>query len=267
MSLATMALVGWGVIAALMAVLWYVQYRRRNAGIVDIAWAFGTGLLGVYFALGSSSVSPERQVMVALMAGLWGLRLAGFLAVRIASEREDGRYRYLRELLGARVQPAMFGFFQLQAVWAVLFAMPMWAAVQSERAGLGWPDLLGAGLWLGAMIGEAIADRQLARFRADPANRGKVCQAGLWRYSRHPNYFFEWLHWWAYVFIGLGSGWWWVTVAGMLGMYVFITRVTGFPYTEKQAIRSRGDAYREYQRTTSAFFPRPPNRQRQEQPS
>ena len=93
------------------------------------------------------------------------------------------------------------------------------------------------------------------------------CQVGLWRYSRHPNYFFEWLHWWAYVLIGIGSPWWWVTVAGVVVMYVFLTRVTGIPYTEQQALRSRGDAYRRYQETTNVFFPFSPSKTTEEQPT
>jgi steroid 5-alpha reductase family enzyme len=106
-----------------------------------------------------------------------------------------------------------------------------------------------------ALTGESIADRQLARFRASPSNRGKVCREGLWRYSRHPNYFFEWFHWWAYAWLAVGSPLWWLPILGVVVMYLFLTRVTGVPPTEAQAIRSRGDAYREYQRTTNAFFP------------
>jgi steroid 5-alpha reductase family enzyme len=109
-----------------------------------------------------------------------------------------------------------------------------------------------------AFAGESLADRQLSRFRQDPRNRGRVCRDGLWRYSRHPNYFFEWLHWWAYVALAAGSPLWWIAVAGVAMMLLFLTRVTGIPPTEAQALRSRGEAYREYQRTTSAFFPWPP---------
>ena len=132
-------------------------------------------------------------------------------------------------------------------------------------APLGWADAAGALLWLVAIAGEALADMQLARFRRDPARAGQGCRQGLWRYSRHPNYFFEWLHWWAYVLLGLGSPWWWVTVAGVVVMYVFLTRVTGIPYTEQQALRTRGEAYRRYQETTSVFFPLIPSKSTKEQ--
>ncbi|MDX1432858.1 MAG: DUF1295 domain-containing protein [Gammaproteobacteria bacterium] len=269
MSITTAALYGWAVLAALMAALWVVQRARKVAGIVDVAWAFGTGLLAVWFAFdaaladgsaGHGEDNSARAVLVAVLAGAWAARLGLHLAARLRREGEDGRYRYLRDALGARLQPFMFAFFQVQALWGVLFALPMWAAAQAPRSGLDWLDLLGVAIWAAAIGGELTADRQLERFRADPRNRGRVCREGLWRYSRHPNYFFEWLHWFSYVAIGYGSPWWWLTLAGAAIMYVFLTRITGIPYTESQALRSRGDAYRRYQRTTNAFFPGKPSR-------
>lgn len=203
-------------------------------------------------------------MMIAVLVGVWGARLGVHLAARILRESEDGRYRHLRGTLGRWTQPIMFLFFQVQALWSVMFALPMWAAAQAPTRELVWSDWLGVAVWIVALGGELIADRQLERFRSDPGNRGKVCRRGLWRYSRHPNYFFEWLHWWAYVLIGLGSPWWWVTVAGVVVMYVFLTRITGIPYTEQQALRSRGDAYRRYQETTNVFFPFPPSKTRKE---
>jgi steroid 5-alpha reductase family enzyme len=248
-------LLGWMVLAVIMALLWLVQFKTKNAGIVDVAWAFGTGILGVWFALAGHEGDATRGLVVALLVGIWGARLGFHLASRVMRESEDGRYRHLRTALGRWTQPVMFLFFQIQALWGLMFAMPMWAAVQSPHPTLAWNDWLGIAIWIVAFSGELIADRQLDGFRSDPRNRGKVCQVGLWRYSRHPNYFFEWLHWWAYVLIGLGSPWWWITIAGVIVMYVFLTRITGIPYTEEQAIRSRGDAYRRYQETTNVFFP------------
>ncbi len=262
MSLATLALWAWAVLAALMFALWLVQYRTRNAGTVDVVWAFGTGLVGVWFALGAEDGALERRWLVAAMAAAWGVRLGAHLLGRVRAESEDGRYRYLREQLGDRVQPFMLGFFQIQALWALLFALPMWAAASAPGPAFAWNDLAGLAVWLAALSGEAVADRQLARFRADPANRGKVCDSGLWGWSRHPNYFFEWLHWFAYVLIGIGSDHWWITIAGVAVMYLFLTRVTGIPWTEQQSLRRRGSAYRHYQQTTPAFFPRPPRAQR-----
>ncbi len=254
---------GWGVVALVMLALWAVQYRSHNAGIVDVAWAFGTALLGVWVALATQDGDPGRKLLVAGMAAVWGVRLGTHLAARVFSETEDGRYRYLRGHLGSRVQPFMFAFFQVQALWAVLFALPMWAAAVAPTVGLGWPDLAALVVFATSIGGEAIADAQLARFRRDPDNRGKVCRAGLWRYSRHPHNFCEWLHWFAYVILAAGSSLWWLPVAGVVMVYLFLTRITGIPFTEQQALRSRGEAYRRYQRTTSPFFPWPPQDNRE----
>jgi len=174
------------------------------------------------------------------------------------NEVEDGRYRYMREYCGKHAQVVMFIFFQVQATWTILFALPFWAAARNSNPEVGLLDVLGVLVWMIAIAGEVISDQQLHHFRMNPVNKGIVCNIGLWRYSRHPNYFFEWLQWWAFVLIGYGSDYWWLTWTGLIVIYVFITRITGVPYTEQQSIRSRGDAYREYQKTTSMFFPLPP---------
>lgn len=142
-----------------------------------------------------------------------------------------------------------------------MFSLPILIAARNPAPGPAWYDWLGVAIWVLALGGESLADRQLARFRRDPANRGGVCQQGLWRYSRHPNYFFEWLHWWAYVAMGLAGPFGWVTLAGPAVMLFFLLKVTGVPPTEARALESRGEAYRAYQRTTNAFFPGPPRPQ------
>ena len=119
------------------------------------------------------------------------------------------------------------------------------------------------GLWAGpgaAGSGEAVADHQLAKFRQDPANRGQTCRVGLWAWSRHPNYFFEWMHWFAYLVLALGSARWWLALSGPVLMLLFLYRVSGIPWTEAQSLRSRGEDYRRYQREVSAFGPLPPKR-------
>jgi len=251
----------WAASALLMAVLWLIQRTRGNAAIVDVAWSFATASLGAWFAL-SADGYPPRRLIVAAMVAVWGARLGAHLWKRVASEREDGRYRRMREEWGAKTQRNMLIFFQIQALWAVMFALPMLAAARNTSAPLGWLDGVGVALWMVSLSGESIADRQLARFRANRLNRGRVCRDGLWRYSRHPNYFFEWLHWWAYVCLAAGSPLWWITPVGVATMLYFLTKVTGIPPTEAHALRSRGDAYREYQRTTSAFIPWPSKGQR-----
>ena len=242
-----------------MTLLWIVQKRTRNAGVVDVAWSFATGLLGVWFAWIAAGYYPRRMLVIVL-AGGWAMRLALHLGRRVLNEGEDGRYHTLRERWGADADRKLFLFFQVQAVWAVMFALPMYAAASNPTRGLGGFDLAAAILAFVSLQGETIADRQLARFRRNPAHRGQVCREGLWRYSRHPNYFFEWLHWWAYALIAIGSPYWWIALLGVVLMLLFLTRVTGIPPTERQALKSRGEAYAEYQRTTSAFFPWRPKR-------
>jgi len=251
--------VAWAACAVVMAILWLVQKVRGDAGIVDVAWTAGVGALAILFSATADGYGP-RRMLVAALAGLWAIRLAGYLFVRVSKLPEDGRYAELRMRWGDRTQLYLFLFFQIQAAWSVLFALPMWIAASNPKPALGFADALGLLIWIVAMTGESLADRTLARFRSDPANRGNVCDQGLWRYSRHPNYFFEWLHWWAYVAIGATGPHGWIGLAGPAVMLFFLLKVTGIPPTEAQALRSRGDAYREYQRVTSVFFPWPPKK-------
>lgn len=252
----TLWLSGWAAIAALMVLMWVLQQRTGNAGIVDVMWALGIGLLAPAFAAGASG-DQARRWLIAVLGGVWALRLAGYLLARTLSASEDGRYQRLRREWGAATQRKLFGFFQLQAFWSVLFATPMFIAANNSEP-LGSLDLAGIAIWMIAVAGESVADRQLARFRSQPENRGRVCRNGLWRYSRHPNYFFEWIHWWAYVLIGWHAPYGWATLLGPMAMLLFLFKITGIPPTEANALSSRGEAYREYQRETSVFFPWPP---------
>jgi steroid 5-alpha reductase family enzyme len=239
---------------ALLVGLWAVQLRTRDAATADVGWT--VLVAGGALAAGwLSDGDVARRALVAGLATAWALRLGLHLVGdRVRSGRgEDGRYRALREHWGAAA-PRNFLFLYLgQAVVAALFVVPLWAAMRGGPLDA-WAAA-GVPIWGIAVGGEWLADHQLARFRADPATRGTVCRSGLWRYSRHPNYFFEWLHWWAYVLIGQAAL---PTLLGPVVMLAFLYRITGIPYTERQAVKSRGEAYREYQRTTSAFVPWPP---------
>ncbi len=248
-----MLAVVWLLAALLMSMGWAWQRRRRNIGIVDVLWAAGVGGAAIVMALlGEGAVLP--RVLLGALGGMWSARLALHLWHRVRGESEDGRYQHLRTHWNGH-QGKIFGFFQMQALLIVLFALPF-ASVAANPVSQPTPWLFVAvAIWVASVAGEALADRQLARFRANPANTGKTCRDGLWRYSRHPNYFFEWLHWFAYVALAVGSPLAWLSWAGPLVMFVFLRWISGIPYTEAQALRTRGDDYRDYQRTTPMLFP------------
>jgi len=239
----------------LMLFLWAVQRRGGDAGIADVGWAGAIGLLAVVYALGVEGFLLRRLVLAG-MGLFWGGRLALHLFVdRVRGDVEDGRYQMLRASWGPKSQTYFFFFFQFQAVLVFVLALPfLIAARHPEQGWRGW-DTVALLIWGMAVLGEWAADRQLARFRRLPENSGRTCRIGLWRYSRHPNYFFEWLHWWAYAVVAAGApygGFVWLAPALML---LLLFRVTGIPYTEKRALVSRGEDYRRYQQTTSIFFP------------
>jgi len=236
-----------------MTAIWYLQVRTRNAGFVDVAWALLLGIAALFLSLAGHGAMPWR-ITLAVCGGFWGFRLGLHLLHRVLHEPEDGRYRFLREHWQGH-QGKFFGFFMFQAVLVLLFSLPFAAVAWNTQPIGAWQLVLGILIFVFAIGGEAVADRQLAQFRNQPANRGKTCREGLWRYSRHPNYFFEWLHWFTYVVLALGSPYWYLSIAGLVTMGVFLNWITGIPYVEAQALRSRGDDYRAYQRTTNAFFP------------
>ena len=250
----------WVVLAATVMMLggWAWQRRSDNAGVVDVLWAAGMAASAVYYAAVLPGATLPR-LLVALLGGLWGARLALHLARRVFSEEEDGRYRSLRKRWNGSQRNFLL-FFLAQALFVVAFSLPFWVAAHNPVAHWTLWTTFAVLVWLVSVVGESTADRQLSAHRNNPANKGKTCRSGLWRYSRHPNYFFEWLHWFTYVFlaVGLGTGWVAASLVGPAVMLVFLYRVTGIPYTEAQALRSRGEDYADYQRTTSAFIPLPP---------
>lgn len=253
----------WGTlgISVGMVVLWLVQLRTRDAGIVDVGWSFALGLLAAWAALGGTG-DRARRILLVVLAGGWALRLGIFLLRdRVLSGEEDGRYQMLRESWGRRQQPCMFVLFQAQALIAALFAIPFLVVAFNPRP-LGALDLLAVVIWLVSVGGESLADRQLARFKAQPSNRGRTCRDGLWAYSRHPNYFFEWIHWFTYVVLAVGAPAWWLSLLGPAAMLMFLLRLTGIPYTEKRALMTRGEDYARYQREVSAFVPWFPRKER-----
>jgi steroid 5-alpha reductase family enzyme len=247
-------LIGWAFMAVMMSVLWLVQRAKGAAGWVDVGWTAGLGILAAFYAVVAGG-DPAQRLLVAVLAGVWSTRLALHVYLdRIRGKEEEGRYKALRAKWGAQAQLRLLIFFEVQGFGAAVMSLPFLVVARYD-AGLGVWSWVAVAVWAVAVVGEATADRQLAAFRADPSTRGTVLEAGLWRYSRHPNYFFEWLHWWTYVIAAIGAPGWWMTLISPAIISFFLLRVTGIPANERQALKSRGDAYREYQRTTSAFVP------------
>ncbi|HEY4416099.1 MAG TPA: DUF1295 domain-containing protein [Verrucomicrobiae bacterium] len=249
-------LIATGFAVALMLVIWRVALTINNLGIVDVAWSFGF-LPPVIFFAATANGDPEHRWLMASMAGIWSLRLGIHIAARVIHQHphEDVRYEKLRADWGSRLPRNSLYFFLFQAViLAALSTLFLIACLNPTReiSSLEWSGVV---VWLIALAGESAADRQLKRFKADPANQGRVCQSGLWNYSRHPNYFFEWLVWVGFFLFAWDAPGGCYTVLGPGLMLFFLLRVTGIPLTEELSLKSKGDAYREYQRTTSAFVP------------
>ncbi len=260
----------WGVAALFLVVVmsaaWLVQRRTGQGGWADAFWSLGLGAAGVGVALFpiEGVALSLRQYLAALLIGLWGLRLGLHIATRAAHEGEDARYARLRQDWGDGFQIKMFGFLMLQAGAAAFLALSVMAAARNPAPGLTLQDGLATLVFTCALVGEAVADRQLAAFKRNTANKGEVCDVGLWAWSRHPNYFFEWLGWcaWPLFAINLSGEWpWgWLALTGPAYMYWLLTQVSGVPLLEQHMRRSRPKAFEAYAARTSAFLPRPPRR-------
>jgi steroid 5-alpha reductase family enzyme len=251
-------LVGLGFNAAIlsMTLAWFIGRRLKNAGYVEAFWPYAfTAVVWAYALIGAGL--PLRKAVLALLVALWAARLGSFLVKRVARnhEVEDLRFQQLREQFPKRPWHMFFGFAQLQAVLIGLLSVPLAVAASNAATEFAPVEIAGIALWVIGFLGSTVADRQLDGFRQTPSNAGQVCRTGLWKYSRHPNYFFEWLIWVAYFLFAVASpgGWWSIYVP--LFMLLLLTKVTGAPVSEARALLSRGEAYRDYQKRTSAFVP------------
>lgn len=253
------ALLGLIAIIAWLTAIWGVQLVTRDAGLVDVAWSAAVGLLAaLYAALGSAPAG--LRLLLAVLALVWAARLAGHLALRMRGQPEDARYAAARRAWGRRASLYMLLFFWFQALAGWVLALPfLVVAYRPEAPALGWV-LAAVAVWLVAVAGEALADRQLQRFKHDPDNAGRVCATGLWRYSRHPNYFFETLHWLTYVLLAMGAPYGWASLIGPALMAWLLLKVSGIPTVESGEGRARRIGYDDYVRRTSAFIPLPPKK-------
>jgi steroid 5-alpha reductase family enzyme len=250
-------LLGLGVLLATATATWCVSVAERDVSIVDGLWGPLLALAALAYAWPFAGLTARGVLVVALVV-VWALRLAVYITTRNAGAGEDYRYREIRR----RNEPnfafkSLYLVFGLQAVLAWLVSLPLLAA-QRGAAPLGTLDIVGAALALGGLAFESVADWQLARFKRDLTNHGRVLDCGLWRYSRHPNYFGECCVWWGFGCLGIAAGGWWSLVSPLLMTWLLL-RVSGVALLE-QTIADRRPGYADYVRRTSAFLPLPPRK-------
>jgi steroid 5-alpha reductase family enzyme len=240
----------------IMFLVWLWAHKLKNAGVVDIFWSYNFAVIAVILLILAPGFET-RKLLICGMVIIAGVRLGTHLAVRIVKHLsvEEGRYQQLRKEWAPNPEQKFFFFFQFQAISNVLLAIPFFVVTQNTNPQFSPLEYVGAGLWLISVLGEAIADAQLAAFKKDTKNKGKVCNTGLWGYSRHPNYFFEWLMWVAYFVFALASPYGYLAIISPAIILYLLLKVTGIPATEEQAVRSKGELYKSYQSATSVFIP------------
>ncbi len=257
MSFLELAVIGLIAAIVIMTITYFLCLAIDNAGWVDVVWAFSIGGLSLFYFIIDGSNGYSWLPLAIILA--WSIRLGSHLFVRIATEPEDGRYKAIEQKWGGRKSPMFFGFFMIQAAAAFVFSLPVLLAMRNASSVIGLIEILAIVVAMASIIGESIADHQLKSFKKFPNNHSEVCKEGLWRYSRHPNYFFEWTYWISYAVILAGTDAFYLSLLFPAIMLFLVLKVTGIPPTEAQAIRKRGDLYRQYQNETSAFFPWFPN--------
>ena len=259
MSLSTVLLINLVFVVGLMVCLWLISLPLRDVSIVDIFWGLGFVAIA-WLSLLVSHVAAPHAWLIAGLTTIWGLRLACYLTWRKIGKPEDYRYEALRRQFGDRFWlVSLFLVFGLQGVLMWVVSLPLQLA-PFGTGGLNYLDAIGAAVWAVGFTFESVGDYQLARFKANPANRGQACDRGLWRYTRHPNYFGDFLVWWGLYLIALAAATPWWTIISPLVMSYLLTRVSGVALLEK-SLKERTPGYREYIERTSAFFPWPPRPQ------
>lgn len=243
----------------IMAMCWLIVTYNQRAGLVDVAWSFCIALNVMIAAFWLDTAPISVRIFIGCASSIWFLRLTWHLLRRYWHEsEEDRRYANMRRAMGQFKHLGFLAFFMFQAGLAILFSYPMLSLLSTTviqwSEWTHWALIAAAIMMLLAFIGESTADQQLYRFKQKPEHHGKTMDQGLWKYSRHPNYFFEWLHWFAYPILGLAAGQYLLWVYPLL-MWAFLYYITGIPFSEQQALRHRGQNYRDYQQRTSMFIP------------
>jgi steroid 5-alpha reductase family enzyme len=258
MTLVQIWLAGLGTGAALMVVTWVASVVQKDASLVDRVWGLAFVVLAWTYAVGAGLWDARTWLVLALVT-VWGVRLSVFITWRNWGHGEDARYAAMRaKRPDSFTNRSLVTVFLLQAVLAWLISVPLLAATAIDGGPLGLLDAVAVVVWTVGFVFEAGGDAQLARFLADPANRGKVMDRGLWRYTRHPNYFGDTVVWWSYLVLALAVGAWWGAF-GTVMMSLLIVKVSGVALTEKRMGREgrQREGHAEYVRRTNAFFPGP----------
>lgn len=248
---------GYLMLVVLQAGLWAIQNHTKDASTADVGWAIGMSVLVGWYAVNLEG-NAARKMLMGIPVLIWTIRLSSHLLRRMMHhQKEDSRYAQFRQAWGRDARRNFFMIYQLQPVFNVLLSVPFLIAFMNPDQTIKAIEIIAVMVWTIGILGESVADEQLRRFMLDPANKGKVCQLGLWNYSRHPNFFFEWLMWVAYFIFALSSPYgWWAVIAPAFMLFLLI-KVTGIPLMEQRALANKGDAFREYMRTTSFFIPLP----------
>jgi steroid 5-alpha reductase family enzyme len=236
---------------------WATQRRTGNSGWIDTIWSFAVGLGGIASAIWADGAS-ERRIMIFVIVALWSLRLGAHIGTRSKGAKEDPRYAKFIEQWGKTASFKLFWFLQIQAVAAFVLVLAVYLAASNESPFPRIVDLIALGIAVIALAGESLSDAQLAGFRKTPEAKTGVCEIGLWRYSRHPNYFFEWLFWCTWPLLAINAnGWSWLALLAPAMMYWLLVHVSGIPPLEEHMMRSRGEKFRALQARVNAFFPGP----------
>lgn len=240
----------------IFAAAWASCVKIKNFSPVDAFWAFCIGLTAVFFLFVKTSTT--QPLVAGILITAWSVRLGYHLSRRIAKHHpsEDSRYQKLREVWSGKVNSMFLLFFLGQALSVFLLALPFYLIACDPKPAYDLFPILGTLIASTGLIGETIADRQMSAFKASSPDPKSICQIGLWKYSRHPNYFFESIIWIGFFVFALGSPWGWTTIYAPVIITYLLLKVTGIPPTEASALLSKGEAYREYQLTTSPFIPR-----------
>ncbi|MEI7998154.1 MAG: DUF1295 domain-containing protein [Candidatus Omnitrophota bacterium] len=250
-------LTAWSLVAVWMLVLWVIQVKTKNASYVDIGWTFGLLICAWVYSNQTGPITPRKVLILSLVA-LWAVRLGGLLILRLIKEnKEDSRYAKIRADWKTHQDLKFFLMFQFQGLLDVILSWGYLVICLNPSTHFSILEYVAVIIWGIGFIGESIADDQLKRFKVNPSNKGRTCQSGLWNYSRHPNYYFEWLMWVAYFLMALSAPYGGSVVILPALMYYFLMHVSGVPLAEAQALRSKGPEYRQYQQTTSSFVPLP----------